>query len=134
MGMFHDEVRIFNRTTGSSKPRELEVIFDGQRKKIPLGESTLPKVAVSYAKSQNVIMGTEDAVDPSEYQSLIAVVGSKDDMTPVEPNGSLTRVNFGELMSGQNVKVEVRGKEIPRAFDASVTPPGGANAGVFEKH
>lgn len=127
MGMFHDEVKIWNRTTSSSKPRDLEVIFDGQRKQIPVGESTLPRIVIPYAKDQNPVMGSEDAIDPSEYQSLIAVVG-KDDCSPVEPTGSLTRVNFAEMIDDPTAQILVRGKSVPRAGDSFVTPPGGGMA------
>lgn len=129
MPVFYEQVKVFNRTTGTKRERELEVIFDGQRHRIPVGFSYIPKITVPYAKNQNVVMGSEDAIDPTEYDSLVSVVADdpskqRDDLSPVEESSELSRVKLKDIV-GDGVEILVQGKVIPRAFDSMVAIPGG---------
>lgn len=135
MGIFQETVELVNRT---SKP--LEVIFDGQRailepnytntgERIKGVVNVLPKQVIPYALNQNVVMGTEDAVDPSAFESLIGVVYSakKDkrkhswnDCSYLEQSDKLTRTPLEDVLDDANAKIQVRGRLIPRASDASL--------------
>lgn len=133
MGIFHDTVEFVNRT---SKP--LTVIYDGQRTTIEPNYDAegnrikgvvnmLPKIVVPYALNQNVLMGSEDSVDPSDFQSLIGIVEPKEkqrkswhDCSYLEQSEELTRTPLKDVLDDPKAKIEVRGKLIPRAIDAAV--------------
>ncbi len=115
MGIFHEMVRVFNVA-----PIALTARFDGQDTRLPPGESSLPKVALNYAKNQNPVMGTSDPNNPSISggQYLIRVVGV-DDCTPLtkaeweDHLGRPCRLNWEELMDGKvnpGQKVAFKGK------------------------
>jgi hypothetical protein len=83
MGIFHEMVEVVNRTS-----EQLEVIFDGQRTYLApnydaAGEpvenvrNMLPRQVVPYALNQNVIMGSEEAMDPSKFESYVGVIERK---------------------------------------------------------
>ena len=80
MGIFLEHVQLFNRA-----PIDLEVTFDGQRKKLTPGPNMVPGIVVEYAKNQNPIMGTQDPYNPhiSGCRYLVGVVGTKDNCTPL---------------------------------------------------
>lgn len=115
MGIFHEQVKVFNRA-----PVPLRVQFDGQTTELPVGESSLPKAAVEYAKRQNTIMGTADPDNPSMSGAsyLLTVVG-KDDCTPLTKaeweahTGAPCRLDltlFGDERLGDKEHFEVRGR------------------------
>ncbi len=134
MGIFQDNCIMVNRT---SKP--LELIFDGQRmilqpnynekgERIEGVINTVPRVCIPYALNQNVRMGTEDAIDPSSFESLVGVeADSKDrktyswhDCSYIEQTEALTRTPLEDVLEDPTAKIQVRGKKIPRAVDAAV--------------
>lgn len=80
MGIFQESVQLFNRA-----PEDLRVIFDGQSMVLKPGVNHIPKVAVSYAKNQNPVMGTHNPYDPhvNAGQNLVGVIGTKDNVTPL---------------------------------------------------
>ena len=80
MGIFHEEVEVFNRA-----PVPLTARFDGQEKVLQPGLNHLPAVAVPNAKNQNPIMGSADPSNPhvTGARYLIGVVGTKDTCTPL---------------------------------------------------
>lgn len=83
MGIFYEECEIRNLA-----PIELEVMFDGQRKRIPLGVSKLPKhIVEQFAMNQNPIRGTQDPNNPhiSGCKYLVVPVGSEYDREPLTP-------------------------------------------------
>ncbi len=82
MGIFQETVELINRA-----PVSLSVMFDGQSKELKPGSNFIPKVSVSYAKSQNPVMGTHSSYDPhvSGGQNLVGVKGTKDNVTPLTP-------------------------------------------------
>ncbi len=75
-----ETVVLINRTT-----QPLKVTFDGMDIPIQPGKNYgFPAVAVSYAKSQNPVRGSRHPYNPTQFHSLVAVEGSKDDVTPIE--------------------------------------------------
>lgn len=80
MGIFYERVKIRNLA-----PVELQVQFDGQRKRIPLGVSELEEVCLPYAMNQNPIRGTQDPNNPhvSGCKYLVVQVGSEYDREPL---------------------------------------------------
>jgi hypothetical protein len=135
MGIFQDTVELINRT---SKP--LNVRFDGQDmvlqpnysatgERLKGVKNMVPKIVVPFAKNQNVLMGSEDAIDPSDFKFLVAVKGSKDSDSYQEQSGAPARVSLESMLDDPNSTIMLRGKVQHRAFDAVVAAPGG---GVFD--
>ncbi len=126
-------ITLVNRTS-----KQLDVIFDGQRAYLqpnytpegvllPDVQNVLPKVVLPYALNQNVLMGSEDAIDPSEFTSLIGVKydgrGRKhswNDCSFLEQTEKLTRVPLEDVLQDPNAQIQVRGKAIPRAIDSAM--------------
>lgn len=131
MGIFHDQVTVINLA-----PVPLNVTFDGQTMRIPVGESQLPRVTVSYAKNQNPVPGSADMDNPtiSGARYLIAVKGAKKErQTPFTPEewdvlqGKPSRFNTDEFFAdrlGPKEHVITRGKgrgvQAKSSFDAGV--------------
>lgn len=75
-----ESVTLINRTSTT-----LKVTFDGTDIPIKPGKNYgFPAVAVSYAKGQNPVRGSKHPYSPEQFQSLVAVEGTKDDATPLE--------------------------------------------------
>jgi hypothetical protein len=135
MGIFHETIELVNRT---SKP--LEVIYDGQRtilepnydaegNRLDDVHNILPKIVIPYALNQNVVMGSEDAIDPSSFQSLVGVVFNKKkdrkahswhDCTYLEQTDKLTRTPLEDVLDDPNAKIQVKGRKVPRSVDAAM--------------
>lgn len=133
MGIFHEQIEIVNRTS-----RTLEIIYDGQRIQIPAnytpeGErikgvhTMVPTQVVPYALNQNVLMGSEDAIDPSDFTSLVGFVDPKaknrkswHEVSFLEQSDALTRTPLADVLEDPTMKIIVRGKPVPRAVDAAV--------------
>jgi hypothetical protein len=135
MGIFHETVELVNRT---SKP--LEVIYDGQRTILEPNydeagvrqadvHNMLPKIVIPYALNQNVVMGSEDAVDPSHFESLVGVVYNKKkdgkrhswhDCTFKEQTDKLTRTPLENVLEDPHAEIQVRGRKVPRSVDAQL--------------
>lgn len=124
MGLFHEQVEVINRTS-----KRLNVRFDGQDieldpnytaegKLIPDVRNYIPTVTVDYAKSQNVLMGSEDAQDPSSYDVLVGVKAKKgekqrDEIGYLEQDETvLTRVRLEELLDDPNAKIIISGRKV----------------------
>lgn len=121
MGVFQTLIEVINRT---SKP--LNVRFDGQDMTLrpnydeagnllPDVHNMVPDITVPYAKSQNVRMGSEDPVDPTDYVVLVGVKAKagqpqKDDIDFLEQSDALTRVKLEDYLDDPSVKVVVAGK------------------------
>lgn len=135
-GIFQELIEIVNRTS-----EQLEIVFDGQRvyvepnydaegNRLKDVHNMVPAVVIPYALNQNVIMGSEDAVDPSSFQSKIGVVFNKKkekkahswhDCSFVKPDPTkLTRVPLEDVLDDPNAKIVVRGKIQPKAVDAGL--------------
>jgi hypothetical protein len=133
MGIFFEQIEAVNRT---SKP--LEIIYDGQRINVPANYTPagvripgvitmVPTQVVPFALNQNVLMGSEDATDPSDFRSLIGFVDPKakhakswHDISFLEQSEKLTRTPLEDVLEDATLKIIVRGKTIPRASDAHV--------------
>jgi hypothetical protein len=74
MGIFQTHVKIFNRA-----PVALNVMFDGQQKGLPAGESELPDLTVPYAQNQNPIMGSQDPNNPTWSGARYLIVTADDE-------------------------------------------------------
>lgn len=138
MGIFYEQAVLVNRT---SKP--CEVVFDGQRIKIKpnydaAGKrlkgvvNSVPTLCIPYALNQNALMGSEDAHDPSSFQS---VIGVEDPLVEAgertrkswhecsfleQDEAAPTRVKLEEYLDDPSMTVSVKGKVIPRAGDAAL--------------
>lgn len=78
MGMQGSPVVLINRTS-----RILEFVADGQHYQLSPGENYgFNEGHVPFAKAQNPLMGSEDYHTLS-FQSLVAVKGSKDDVSEI---------------------------------------------------
>lgn len=130
MGIFHQMVEVINR---SSKP--LTGRFDGQEITIlpnynAKGElledvqNMVPRLVVQHLKSQNVVMDTEDPLNPLSFQSLIGMVAprghkQKDEIDYLEQDeNAVTRVNRKEFEDDKMIKTKVRGRKKPSTFQA----------------
>jgi len=125
MGVFQQMVEVVNRTS-----KTLNLRFDGQDMELvpnytPEGEpinpggNMIPVQTVGHAKSQNVLMGSEDPQNPSEYVVLVglrAKPGQKqrDDITHLEQSNELTRVKLEEYLDDPTQKIIVAGRRISR--------------------
>ncbi len=129
MGIFYEQEEVVNRTS-----KRLYVRFDGQD--MPLEpnyddkgtllkdvHNAIPAIAVAYAKSQNVLMGSEDPMDPSSFTVLVGVkakkgVKQKDAITYLEQDETcVTRVRLEEYLDDPSLKITVGGRRI-RVNDA----------------
>ena len=119
MGIFYEQVEIINRT---SEP--LDVKFDGQAIELkpnytPEGKfikdvhNMVPTVVVPYARSQCVLMGSEDPLDPSLWESLVGVKGNKKHDTSFrEQSDVLSRVDLEQYLDDPNAKIVVAGRRV----------------------
>lgn len=135
-GVFQELVEVVNRTS-----EQLEIVFDGQRifvepnydadgNRLEDVRNMVPVIVIPYALNQNVIMGSEDAIDPSDFRSKIGVVFNKKkdrkehtwhDCSFVKPDPSkLTRVPLEDVLDDPTAKIVIRGKVAPKAVDAGL--------------
>lgn len=112
---YADMVEIVNRTSqplvvrwdGTDFTLAPNYTADGER--IQGVTNMIPSVVVEYAKNQHPLMGSEDSMDPSAFQTLVGVVARKgrpqrDELSHLEQNGKLTRVPLDDYL-GPNDKV-----------------------------
>lgn len=77
MGIFYEQVEYINRDYV-----QREIRFDGQRVYVKPNytedgtflsdvHNFAPKICIPYALNQNVIMGSEDAINPSAFESYV---------------------------------------------------------------
>lgn len=125
MALMPKLVTLVNRTS-----KVLLVKFDGEDYRLQPGENTVPEVIVPFARAQNVLMGSENEVDPNDYITLVGVPG-KDDISPLEQDeNEPTRVSLQSVV-GPSMKVKVIGKKKRSAFEAAV--PGTGGGGVLSE-
>lgn len=123
MSFFGDTCTLINRA-----PWPINVRWDGKDVTLTTGENqNFPRVAVPYAKNQNVVMGSESANDPSQFRYMVGVKGSKDNCLPmtrdeIEQHQAapqrLNRQEMREERGDPRAKEVVRGKKAPSNFDA----------------
>lgn len=123
MGVFFEQATVCNRTS-----RVLHVRYDGQDfelqpnytaegKRIPDVHNVIPAITVPYAKSQNVLMGSEDPHDPSGYEVLVGVIAAKgakqkDDISFCEQSNEPTRVKLADYLDDPTAKIQVSGRAV----------------------
>lgn len=79
LGAYKESVTLVNRTS-----RILSVRYDGEDTTIRPGENPgFPKVAVPFAKRQNILKGSRHPVNPNLFVCLVGVKDTKDDITPI---------------------------------------------------
>ena len=123
MGIFHEQVEVINRDCV-----QRSLVYDGQRvylqpnydEKGQLRKGVtnfIPKICVPYALNQNVVMGTEDPIDPSDFQSHVVPKVKfkkkgretdewKYDFTFLPAvKGAKTRVNLSDYLDDPSLKV-----------------------------
>ena len=124
MGIFHEQVELINRDC-----IQRALVYDGQRVYLApnyneKGEllkgvnNFVPKICVPYALNQNVVMGSEDPIDPSEFQShVVPKVKLKKkgretgewkydfSFLPSKTNRAKTRVNLDDYLDDSSLKV-----------------------------
>jgi hypothetical protein len=143
MGIFYEQVEVVNRT---ATPKM--VTFDGQRiyldpnydevgDRIEGVVNMIPVQCVPYALNQNVIMGSEEVLDPSAFQSMVGVVfkgkeskrskkKSWHDCTFFDEAGvtEITRVPQEQIMeeyvADPKAQIVTRGKKIPPSQNAAL--------------
>lgn len=124
MNFFGDTVTIVNRA-----PWPLNVRWDGKDVTLQPGETPgFPRLAVPYAKNQNPLMGSEDPEDPTRFEYLVGVRGSKkDNCAPLTPEQieqhrtspqRLNRAAIAEMRGDSKAREVVRGNAKPSAFQS----------------
>ena len=137
MGLFHEQVEVVNRTCDET----LEIFFDGQRTRVkpsytPEGKRIegliqhLPRVVLQHALNQTVVMGSEDFLDPLDFQSKLGVVDPKvrrarpwhNTSFLTEKSTEITRVSqdqiLEEAVADPKAVIETRGKKDHNRRDA----------------
>jgi hypothetical protein len=83
MGIFHEQVEVVNRTSKvlavrfDGQDMEIEPNYDEQGNRLEGVVNFIPKVAMSYARAQNPIMGSESVTDPSAFDCLLGFIPKK---------------------------------------------------------
>ncbi len=114
MALMPQLVTLVNRTS-----KRLTVKFDANDYFLEPGENQVPKILVGFAKNQCILMGSEDEINPKDFQSLVGVKG-KDDCSPLEQDEDQpTRVRLENIV-GEGVKIIKRGKKARSNFEAQV--------------
>jgi hypothetical protein len=124
MNFFGDTVTIVNRA-----PWPVNVRWDGKDVLLQPGETPgFPRLAVPYAKNQNPLMGSEDPNDPTKFQYLVGVKGSKkDNCAPLTDEEVLQHSNSPQRLNRSIMQEErgdskarevLRGKKQAPAFQA----------------
>jgi hypothetical protein len=86
--LFATRSRLINRTS-----RALNVRYDGEDIVLRPGDNPgFPKVAIPFAKKQNILMGSRHPVNPTKFISLVGIKDSKDDCSPI-PDDVLARAD-----------------------------------------
>lgn len=121
MAIFGETVNLVNRTK-----KLLNARFDGRDEAIFPGENPgFPKVAVTYAKRQNPLMGSEDPQNPTlsgcEYLVGVKVKTGEqqvDDITPLEQNEEAPQRFNRDTLHEKGYKEVVKKNRINR-FEAA---------------
>ena len=138
MGIIFEQVEYINRDTVRRS-----ITFDGQRvycepnydekgKFLPDVHNTAPKLCIPYALNQNVVMGSEDPLDASGFESYVVPKikkrkkGKNTDewrydfsFLPSKPNKAKTRVDLATYLDEPSLKI-LPGRGEFRASEAGV--------------
>lgn len=99
--MQRDPVTVINRTS-----KQLQVIWDGRVRNIPVGKSTHEWIVAQKAKEQNVLMGSQDP-RTGDIVYLVAIEEAGEDASPVEQNPNPRERWNRSYMPGGNEGVQV---------------------------
>lgn len=149
MGIFFEQVEFINRDC-----IQRTIVYDGQRVYLEPnytedGElrkdvhNFAPKICIPYAFNQNCVMGSEDPVDPSEFQSYVVPLvyknqkrgkGAKElrydiSFLPSSKNRAMTRVDLEQYLDDPSLKV-VEGRGAFKASEAR----GDRHQGIASQH
>jgi hypothetical protein len=138
MGIFFEQVEFINRDT-----KQRQITFDGQRVYLEpnyneAGEfledvhNFAPKLCIPYALNQNVVMGSEDPIDPSGFDSYVVPKvkrrkkGKVTDewrydfsFLPSKRNMAITRVDLTTYLDDPSLKV-MNGRGTFKASEAAL--------------
>lgn len=126
MGVFYEQTEVINRTSKVLHGRydgqdiELQPNYDEEGEAVPDVHNIVPSITVPYLKSQNVLMGSEDPLDPTDYEVLVGVLAKKgqkqkDDVTFCEQSADLTRVKLEDYLDDPTAKITVAGRKVRRS-------------------
>lgn len=133
MGIFYEMSEVVNRTSKmlpcrfDGQDMELQPNYDEKGVRLKDVHNMIPTIAVPYAKSQNVLMGSEDPLNPSDYTELIGAIAKKgnrqkDDISFLEQSGAPTRVKLEDYLDDPTLTIQVGGRRVK----ASEARPSGA--------
>ena len=125
MGVFYEQSEVVNRTSKVLHVRfdgqdiELQPNYDAEGKLLVDVRNMIPTITIPYAKSQNVLMGSEAAMDPTDYEVLIGVKAKsgakqKDDISFCEQSSEPTRVRLEDYLDDPTLKIQVGGRRLKR--------------------
>jgi len=147
MGIFFEQVEVINRDCV-----QRSLTYDGQRVYLAPNYSEsgellknvhnmIPKICVPYALNQNVVMGSEDPIDPSDFQSHVVPKVKKRkkgrdteewkyDFGFLPTQNAKTRVNLADYLDDPSLKVlDGRGK-----FKANEARTAEGGRGIAQQH
>jgi hypothetical protein len=133
---YSDSVTLINRTTSP-----LQVRYDGEAITLQPGENPgFPKVAVQFAKNQNLLKGTlHPNGNMKSATCMVGVKGSKDNCTPIDPEVLAEAAAKYELwdrdgsVHGEPMrKVQLSKRTGYSAYEAAVVVPGFDNNNSIE--
>lgn len=106
-------VQLVNR---SKSP--LSVTYDGRRYVLAPGTNTVPSFLVGPAKRQNRVMGTEDPLNPLDFQSLVGCPEQEDDCSPKEQSKKVEALDRKMIpdLKRRAAKVVSTGRGVSRAL------------------
>lgn len=130
MGVMYEMEEVINRTNEPLNVRfdgqdtVLDPNYDAEGKFLADVHNIIPKICVPYAKSQNILNGSEDPEDPSDYVELVAVLAKskwartngvqRDDISFCpQDHDEPTRVRLEDLLDDPTLKILKGGKMKP---------------------
>ena len=148
MGIFFEQCEFINRDC-----IQRTITYDGQRiylepnytesgELLPDVHNFAPKIVVPYALNQNVVMGSEDATDPSGFESYVVPKVKKRkkgkdtgewrydfSFLPSKKNKAVTRVDLETYLDDPSLKI-AGGRGVFKPNEAVV----GSGMGIATQH
>ena len=147
MGIFQTLVEVINRTSRpllvryDGQDSVLQPNYDAEGNFLPDVHNLIPDLTVDYARNQNILMGSEAADDPSDYEMLVGVLAKpgqkqKHDISFLEQSDEPTRVKLGDMLADDQTVKEIKlgGKRNQRrAKHSEAAVPGNVDAVAFRR-
>ena len=147
MGVFQTLVEVINRTSQPLMVRYdgqdtvLRPNYDAEGNFLPEIHNLIPDITVDYARNQNILMGSEDPEDPSDYQMLVGVLAKpgqnqKHDISFLEQSEAPSRVDLATMLAGDQTVKEIKlggRKQQKRAKHSEAAVPGNVDAVAFRR-